>query len=172
MPQVPALQATRGPLQATTELRTHSPAPFGLHPAPCKNNGNPEPERKGQDGASKQDGGAHSGRERFRRKKLTSVDGGAPNTPGQGPFEFPAWPPEFWTVFGELPGCRIRLPLRSRRKFFSTQTSAKSSAYRQTGMKLKSDATSVQQKRPNRGVELHKQSRDADAATHNLGTKP
>ncbi len=35
--------------------------------------------------------------------------GGAPNMPGQGPFEFPAWPPEF------PPGSRIRLPLRSRK---------------------------------------------------------
>ena len=32
--------------------------------------------------------------------------------PGQGPFEFPAWPPEFRTVFGEIPGSRIRLALR------------------------------------------------------------
>ncbi len=42
--------------------------------------------------------------------------GRAPNTPGQGPFEFPAWPPEFRTVFGELPGYGTRLPLRSRRR--------------------------------------------------------
>ena len=40
--------------------------------------------------------------------------GGAPNTPGQSPFEFPAWPPKFRTVFGKLPGSRSRLPLRSR----------------------------------------------------------
>ncbi len=38
------------------------------------------------------------------------------NTPGQGPFEFPARPPEFRTVFWQAPGSRIRLPLRSRRR--------------------------------------------------------
>jgi hypothetical protein len=30
--------------------------------------------------------------------------GGAPKTPSQSPFEFPAWPPEFWTEFCELSG--------------------------------------------------------------------
>ena len=34
--------------------------------------------------------------------------------PGQGPFEFAVWPPEFRTVFGELPGSRMLLPLWSR----------------------------------------------------------
>jgi hypothetical protein len=45
-----------------------------------------------------------------------SRSGGAPNTPGQGPFEFPAWPPGFQTVFGELPEARIRQAIRSRRR--------------------------------------------------------
>jgi hypothetical protein len=41
---------------------------------------------------------------------------GAPNTPCQGPSEFSAWPPEFRTVFGELPGSRILLLFRIRRR--------------------------------------------------------
>ncbi len=32
----------------------------------------------------------------------------APNMPNQGRFELPARPPELRTVFGELPGSRIR----------------------------------------------------------------
>ncbi len=40
--------------------------------------------------------------------------GGVPNTPGLGQFEFPTWPLEFRTAFGELPKSRIRLAIRSR----------------------------------------------------------